>query len=325
MARTISGRISILGGQTAVEGARVRAWDDDDASPDDFMGESVSNHQGQYAITYAGGHWDNFPHWTVYWRPDIYITVDVPHDGQWFRVHKSGVYGNQRLSHDLRVDVSVSLPFPDARTAFGIIRWRANHQPVNGAIVKAYDHDPLSDDDFMGTDTTGTDGKYRIAYSGGHWDLAPHRSIKWRPDIYIQVLLKNNAGQWKVVHKSEVWANVPHREGLELNAFVDPAPDAATKKREPPATTRPPIRENGGTNARLWNRSGGTRYIYLNGSFHNPMFNGETIDLTVPCGVNLRVDAKDRMSDVLNDVTFSIVIQGLCEALPRTIMYEIFY
>ena len=57
-------------------------------------------------------------------------------------------------------------------------------------------------------------------------------------------------------------------------------------------------------------------------SLTDPTLN-EAIDIHVPCGTWSRIDAKDQMSDVLNDVTFSVAVYGFCEQQERQFAYEI--
>ncbi|MEN8154800.1 MAG: phospholipase A2 [Acidobacteriota bacterium] len=74
------------------------------------------------------------------------------------------------------------------RTIYGKITSSKGNKPVAGAVVKAYDSDPGSDQR-MGKATTNSRGEYRIKYRDGAWDgKKTKRHTSWRPDIYIVVV-----------------------------------------------------------------------------------------------------------------------------------------
>ena len=80
----------------------------------------------------------------------------------------------------------------------------------------------------MGEDFTDAEGRYRIGYAGGEWDMASGGN--WRPDIYVEADLEYD-GEWHTVHKSIVFWNVLHVVGLVYDAeafFTEPEPDTAT-------------------------------------------------------------------------------------------------
>lgn len=104
--RTIRGRITDRAGR-AVSGLRVDAYDSDTGA-DDFMGRAVTNYRGDYQMTFAGGHWDPFPHRITRWRPDIYVKVYVYVRNQWVFVTKSRVFGDRPHRYDTRIDFEVA-------------------------------------------------------------------------------------------------------------------------------------------------------------------------------------------------------------------------
>ena len=95
-----------------------------------------------------------------------------------------------------------------------------------GATVRAWDSDPGSDD-HMGTTTTNDSGYYEIRYRGGHWDPAPHRVTRWRPDIYITVDRHRDTGQYVRVHKSRTYSNHRLRYGRKIDVNLAAAPQRA--------------------------------------------------------------------------------------------------
>jgi hypothetical protein len=246
MARTVRGTISDANSGNPVAGAFVVLYDSDPGA-DDLMGSTYTDSNGQYAIQYAGGHWDPAPHRYTIWRPDIYIKVYVWTQGGWVRVGESRTYDNQRLRDDRTINLSVNVPNPHARTCWGRITYEDDGSPAGGVHVSAYDSDvnnPFTetpdglfpaarpsgllprlrapeDDDFMGSATTDGDGNYVIPYAGRHWDLALHGWTYWRPDIYIMVNGRAPSSiWWQTLGISSVHDNVRHRDGVQINLAV---------------------------------------------------------------------------------------------------------
>ena len=199
-----------------------------------------------------------------------YITVDLPLDGGWIRVHQSSVRTNQKLAEDLQINAVVNPPNPDARTVFGVITWKSNGTPVQGAVVKVRDNDFGVGAEPMGQATTGADGKYRVRYAPGHWDPVPHQSGKWRPDIFVEVHLQDANGDWKEVWSSQVFTDHKLSEPLEISHAVNPPP-------QPTAPPTPPAPPGGtaGSVIRLSNRASETRYIYIDSAYHATLLRNE--------------------------------------------------
>jgi hypothetical protein len=58
MSRQIYGTIRNVGSSSeSVAGLRVQAWDEDPGA-DDFMGETFTDANGNYSLSYSDGHWD---------------------------------------------------------------------------------------------------------------------------------------------------------------------------------------------------------------------------------------------------------------------------
>ena len=94
----------------------------------------------------------------------------------------------------------------------------AGNRPVVGLLVRAWDSDD-DKNDFMGQTYTDANGNYSIPYSSGHWDPWPHNIVKWRPDIFIKVLVYAD-GHWIKTAQSPVTNNHPHRYDLTINLSV---------------------------------------------------------------------------------------------------------
>ena len=92
----------------------------------------------------------------------------------------------------------------------------ADGKPLAGFKIRAWDSDPGATDDLMGEDRTDSDGRYSIRYRDGHWDPFPHRITKWRPDIYITVLLPYGS-EWVNVHRSSTHDDWKLSDDLTVN------------------------------------------------------------------------------------------------------------
>jgi hypothetical protein len=119
MSKKIFGTIrDTAAGGRPVRGLRVQAWDDDYPDADDFMGEAITDANGNYEIRYSDGHWDPSisPRATT-WRPDIYITVAIKNAGdQWVLMKKSSVHSDHKLEDDLQIDLDVEIEQPMVKT-----------------------------------------------------------------------------------------------------------------------------------------------------------------------------------------------------------------
>jgi len=106
------------------------------------------------------------------------------------------------------------------RTIRGTITHPCLNKGLSGVLVKAFDSDRGTKDDFMGQAYTNSGGRYTIRYKGGHWDTAPHNVTTWRPDIYITVYMKVN-GKWKPGKSSKVHSNHKLKIDLTINLKAD--------------------------------------------------------------------------------------------------------
>ena len=229
MARTIKGTIASSIDGNPLANALVKAFDSD-VDGDDVMGEDRTDSNGRYSIGYRGGDWDPSPSSNVtIWRPDIYVKVFLPNNmGQLVQVKKSRTYDDHRLRNDLTIDLTVTPPLPTARTIHGLITDQTTGKPLPGALIRAFDRDP-GGDQLMGEATSDSSGRYQIAYAGGHWDASPsHDLTVWRPDIYLQVFVKNVAGQYIQVKQTQEYSNQRLRESLQVDIPVTPRPYART-------------------------------------------------------------------------------------------------
>lgn len=120
MANRIFGRISPSGGSPIPSPRfRVRAWDQDWPDGDDFLGESLTDENGQYAIPCMGRIYDEVVPGLSTGFPDIYITVELKNKrDDWVQLGQSQVFNNYDLADDLKIDLAVVIEPPIHLTPF---------------------------------------------------------------------------------------------------------------------------------------------------------------------------------------------------------------
>jgi hypothetical protein len=115
MARKIKGRIKDSKTGNGILGLNVQGWDDDWPDNDDFMGQSLTNSNGDYLIDYTKSgdsqHWDpSLGHGDTRWRPDIYIRILIrTHRNRWVKLWKSSVFNNHPLRDDLTINKTLTI------------------------------------------------------------------------------------------------------------------------------------------------------------------------------------------------------------------------
>lgn len=96
-----------------VVGALIRAWDSDSGLDglDDFMGESYTDANGAYVISYdrTAGKWDTKIVGSNSYRPDIYVTVLIRNNlGQYSKVWTSETHDDWVMANTLTIDKTLS-------------------------------------------------------------------------------------------------------------------------------------------------------------------------------------------------------------------------
>jgi len=90
-------------------------------------------------------------------------------------------------------------------------------RPASGYLIKAWDEDTGSKNDFMGQAHTDPQGRYTMRpYEKKHWDTALPGSDKWRPDIFIEVYAKIK-DQWVKVKQSKTYSDRKHTEDTRID------------------------------------------------------------------------------------------------------------
>jgi endonuclease/exonuclease/phosphatase family metal-dependent hydrolase len=221
--RMISGVIIMPTGVPAV-GYKVKAYDEDDVTggSDDKMGKTVTTDaQGRFKIgRYAGKDWDTQFPGSLSWRPDIYIKVYAVINGHEVAIGKSKTFEDHRMSDDLIINLEL-------KVIKGAIKDRLG-APVTGVLVKAFDDDDLSGDDFMNQIYPDANGLYMMPYEQKYeceyiytkascWDTPVPGSVSWRPDICIEVHGMVRGRQIKINNRSTIISDVPHRDNVNIS------------------------------------------------------------------------------------------------------------
>jgi len=102
----VYGTVKFANGRPAA-GVRVRAFDRDSASKNDFINETRTDANGKYTIRIEGKHWDPAPHNVTTWRPDVFITVLRNVDGEWVKVFHSRTYSDKPHRKSLKIDAVI--------------------------------------------------------------------------------------------------------------------------------------------------------------------------------------------------------------------------
>jgi endonuclease/exonuclease/phosphatase family metal-dependent hydrolase/5-hydroxyisourate hydrolase-like protein (transthyretin family) len=90
-------------------------------------------------------------------------------------------------------------------------------RPASGYLIKAWDEDGGSKNDFMKQAQTDSQGRYTIGpYEKKHWDTALPGSDKWRPDIFIEVYA-NIKNRWVKVKQSKTYSDRKHTEDTRID------------------------------------------------------------------------------------------------------------
>lgn len=100
---------------------------------------------------------------------------------------------------------------------FGTVTDSNSGKPLKGLRIQAWDEDWPDGSDFMGTSYSNAAGKYRISYHDGYWDNSLPGLSSWRPDIYLTVEIKNTAGRWVHLGKTQVYKDHNLDQDLQID------------------------------------------------------------------------------------------------------------
>lgn len=100
-------------GGIPIKGLRIMAWDEDWPGGDDFLGDDITNKNGDFEISYPDIFWDSSMLGITSSAPDIYISIDIKNkSGRWVRIGRSQIFHDHDLSRDLKIDLSVNIEEP---------------------------------------------------------------------------------------------------------------------------------------------------------------------------------------------------------------------
>lgn len=171
-ARIVKGTVTYAATGKRVVGAVVKAYDLD-VGPSDFMGDSATDSEGRFLISYSSGDWDLCCLKNK--RPDIQLQVFI--EGTlWL---KTG-----QLAEDVASDLSFNLLVQTPKIS-GTVRWAGSTAPVEDATIRAYDND-FGSRDLMGSTVTNSKGEFSVLWNPAkEWDIwAGNRG---KPDIVVEV------------------------------------------------------------------------------------------------------------------------------------------
>jgi hypothetical protein len=115
--RTIKGSVSCDGIEIPdMAGVRVNAFDAD-GNEDELMGQTYLDDSKTFEIKYENKKWDPFPmDFITWWRPDIYLTVEIYEEEEWITVYQSEIYEDWKTNYDLELHIYVEFNEPLVKT-----------------------------------------------------------------------------------------------------------------------------------------------------------------------------------------------------------------
>ena len=182
------------------QGLTVNAFDKDLAG-EDLLGESITNADGAYRITYSE---EQFRRSTSErGGPDLFVRV-LTKDG------KNLFQSNTVLNAPPEQRLDVMLPSVTF-VVRGTVR-EANGKPARNTIVRAYDQD-LRKNQLLGKAATDSEGQYKISYNS----LKFQRAEKTSADLFVVVV--NAKG--KELVSSGVFFNAPVEAIIDLTLLTN--------------------------------------------------------------------------------------------------------
>ncbi len=178
---TIQGAVINKTGQP-LPGLRIRAFDKDPKTPDNFLGtEVVTGDKGEYRITYTEKDFRIVGHESG--GPDIVVRV---YDAQLTLLGESPLKKNAGKTVTIQVRVDYTPPQVTHFRVQGHV-WRENALPAAGLPVRAWDQ-RLSGETLLGAATTDSAGHFEIAY-----DSSGLPAGKNRADLLLRVFPDSQA------------------------------------------------------------------------------------------------------------------------------------
>ncbi|OQW61976.1 MAG: hypothetical protein BVN28_05975 [Nitrospira sp. ST-bin4] len=173
---------------TPAAGLTVIAYDMDESS-EDRLGQATTDTRGAYRILYSATDFRQ----SEKERGGADVIVRVYND-------QSELLFTSRKKNNAPAKLELTITLPAVALLVHGMVTDANHKPLAGVIVHAYDRD-LRRRQKVGEDTSGADGRYRIAYVPERYASAEKRSA----DIYIEVRDPDDA----LLGSSDIVFNAP--------------------------------------------------------------------------------------------------------------------
>jgi hypothetical protein len=184
----VYGRVRRSDNGVGISNLRVRAYDVDWISSDDFLGQVYTNATGGFDIRFNESAFD--AGWFDFeGGPDIVVKV---YNSSGNLVYKSAERSGagKTTYFDIRIN---PLDLLGEYTVAGVVRDARSSRALCNLLVEAWDDDFIFDDKLGSTTQTDVQGRYMVpftksSFSGGDWFF----DFEGNPDVYVKV--KNKAG-----------------------------------------------------------------------------------------------------------------------------------
>jgi hypothetical protein len=203
MAYRVYGRVRRSDNGVGVPNLRVKAYDNDWISADDYLGSDITNSQGNFSITFERDAFD------AGWfdpegGPDVFLKIYNNQGRLMYRSEERGGAGRETY-FDIRLN---PLDLIGQYTVGGKVRDARSSRELCNLRVNAYDDDFLFDDS-LGRDRTDHHGNYVIPYEKSDFS----GWFEGNPDPYVKV--RNDTG--RVLAKSSTRHEAPRHSTINVN------------------------------------------------------------------------------------------------------------
>jgi hypothetical protein len=160
----------------------VKAYDVDWITSDDILGQTITNSNGDFNITFKQSEFDSG--FNPEDGPDIIIKI-YNSSGIFVLKEYNGINNGKETNFDVRIN---PLDLLGEYTVSGIVRDARSFRPLSNLNIEAWDDDFIFDDK-LGAQITDGNGKYLIPFTESDFS----DPFEGNPDVYIKV--KNDAGK----------------------------------------------------------------------------------------------------------------------------------
>ncbi len=208
---SVTGKI-LSSDKKPVQGVIIRLYDQD-IKEDDFLGSCKTDKDGHYKISFTEKAFrDGFAKDI---KPDIYIKV-LDTKGNVIHKTKTILNADIKLVENIILKEKPQLP-EGAFNIHGTIIGNTK-LPCTGLLIKAFDKDKKSADDFLGESWTDNNGYFEILFDeSAFMDKNKKEKEKGLPDIYLNIYVFQK-GKSKLIGKTKTTYNTKSKSYLlEVN------------------------------------------------------------------------------------------------------------